>query len=116
MLPLDQLPSTVSFDKLPKPASLNSPTNDDLGLRSQVSFLSGSEATLKLVVKCKDLKQYTVDLSDAFQESAEPSLAKAPEPLQGGANIPVSIFNLPLGTPQEQAIIRRYEKIQSRVT
>ena len=115
MVPLNDLPSTVSFDRLPKPSSLNSPA-DELALRSQISFLSGVDANLNLVVKCKDLLEYTIDLSSAFQEKGDPCLSKAPQPLAGGASIPVSIFNQPNGTQREQATIRRYEKIQSRVT
>jgi hypothetical protein len=59
----------------------------------------GFEANLSLLVKCKDLLQYTVDLIATLQENVESiSLSKEPERLAGGANIPVSIFNLPNGT------------------
>ena len=77
----------------------------------------GFEANLSLLVKCKDLLQYTVDLSVTLQDNFEIiSLSKEPERLAGGANIPVSIFNLPNGTQKEQASIHKYEKIQSMLT
>jgi hypothetical protein len=71
------------------------------------------EANLNLVVKCKDLMQYTLDLNVTIPDHIEViSLTKPPEPLAGGANIPVSIFNLPSGTQMEQAALHKYEKIQ----
>jgi len=57
---------------------------------------------LNLIVKCKDLLQYTIEISLPLQDNIEIiSLLKEPERLAGGANIPVSIFNLPNGTQKE---------------